>query len=70
MDSQQTMPSDTEMIDWIESHSKGDMTCWACIEAFRGRGFTVYRTARPDGKKTVREAIATAMSLSDTKGGS
>ena len=37
------------------------MTCWACIEAFRGRGFTVYRTMRPDGQRTVRRAILAAM---------
>lgn len=54
-------PTDTEMLDWLESHARGYGDGWVCRNSGTGRGLRLHETTRTDAKRTVREAIIDAM---------
>lgn len=56
--------SDTKMLDWLQSQTKGYGLGWICRDSFTGRGMRLHETELPDAKSTVREAIAVAMERS------
>lgn len=55
------IPSDTEMLDWLEKNMKGYGKGWICRDSTNGRGLRLHETSAPEAKSIVREAIAAAM---------
>lgn len=51
-------PTDTEMLDWLETQSNGSY--WIARQSTNGRGYRLHNTSIP-GSKTARDAIAKAM---------
>jgi len=55
------MPTDTEMIDWLQNQTKGYGVGWVCRDSEHGRGMRLHETSMEDGVGSVRDAIALAM---------
>ena len=58
------MPSDTEMLDFLQKNTKGYGVGWICRDSYTGRGLRLHETeigADKGTRSTVREAIAKAM---------
>lgn len=61
--------SDTEMLDWLEKHTKDNGDGWICRESATGRGIRLHRITTQEAKflvnrkvqPTVRKAIIAAI---------
>jgi len=60
------MPSDTEMLDWLQKQNDKAADTGFCIFRWSatGRGWRLHETTR-DGFMSVRDAISHAMALDD-----
>jgi hypothetical protein len=59
------MPSDTEMLDWLQKNAKGYGLGWICRNSHIGRGLRLHETSQSDAQPTVREAIRAFMEEGD-----
>lgn len=62
------MPSDTELLDWLQSATTGYGEGWVCRPSSTGRGWRLHETTGV-ACSSVREAIAGAMLAELAKGG-
>lgn len=58
---EQDKPTDTEILDWLETNETHYKILWVCKGSANGRWLQLYRTRQGDAKPTVREAIVAAM---------
>lgn len=60
-------PTDTQLLDWLQSRTVGYGTGWVARNSTTERGFRLHESSRPNGSPDVREAISRARAQEGTK---
>ena len=55
------VPSDTEMLDWLDKNAKGYGNGWVCRDSVCGLGLRLHETSDEESYPNVRTAIYQAM---------
>jgi hypothetical protein len=55
--------SDTQLLDWLQSQTKGYGKGWICRDSFTGRGMRLHETNMEEANPSIRQAIRDAIAI-------